>query len=328
MRKSKKIKKNTKNQKNTTTPPYTIYEYQDDTVRIYQYDQMFPPRNAHETIDVIDIGLQPEDTLGMPDLIDQDDCSVSTSGDNSVQSSTNSTDDLPDLIPQRCEDDSNAEYDSEPEIDFDDDEVEMDIKVEYACIAKVMFVDDNNNYISLDVDAENAFESDELLVEESRPINYNQAVHDTTITNDQQIDHDTADNDLSTIPLRASSSNDSDSVKETATTVAIASTADLDSKSASRPNLLKPTSVPVTPIDNERILEWLGKQHPSLADSFAMDFKITNNKPSNRQLKAAPTPSRMSSSHVAVDQTINVDMIAALSNVRQKKYQCFTSKID
>jgi hypothetical protein len=108
--KNQKNKKNTKIHKNYTRAPYFICSYEDDIVHFYRSDLIFPPRHAHEGIDVVDIGLQPEDQPDLPDLINKDECSVSTTENDSNQSSD---EDLPSLVNQQDNDESTAQYESD-----------------------------------------------------------------------------------------------------------------------------------------------------------------------------------------------------------------------
>jgi hypothetical protein len=110
-------------EKCVTTSPYIIHEYSDDTIQVLRTNNLFPPRRNHEIIDVIDIGPQPK-ACECPDLINQDECSVSTNGDESLHSSCN---DLPSLTNQQ-DDNSTAELESDEESNGYETEEELHIE--------------------------------------------------------------------------------------------------------------------------------------------------------------------------------------------------------
>jgi hypothetical protein len=212
----------------------------------------------HEIIDVIDIGPQPI-ASECPDLINQDECSVSTNGDESSHSSYN---DLPSLTNQQ-DDNSTAELESDEESNGYETEEEEELHVERAHAAKVTFIDDNNNYATLD----NGDEDDDVP---------SVAAAATSIPLPTIVLSDPDGIDISAIQVGKSNNKDE------------AATIDLDIEpSATQPlqnivvNNMKPdvneqkTLAPKVPIPadsklpNETILDWLERQNLVLADSFA-----------------------------------------------------------
>jgi hypothetical protein len=86
--------------------PYAIYEYADDTIQLPRSNSWISPRQNSEIIDVIDIGPQ-DDDFDLPDLINQSERPASINGN--IQDD-DTDDDMPDLVPQRHDNDSSFEH--------------------------------------------------------------------------------------------------------------------------------------------------------------------------------------------------------------------------
>ena len=134
--------------------------------------------------------------------------------------------------------------------------------VELAHAAKVTFFDDNNMYVTLDTD-----EDDEIYqVPNANPVENPMPISNVIIS-------DTNGIDISTIRVEKSSS--ADSIPETAEAL----------KPPALPigekvNLSQKIPIPVDArVPNDAILDWLEKQNPGLADSFAQEFNVSTNRP-------------------------------------------------
>jgi hypothetical protein len=266
--------KQIKNQKNYATTPYIIYEYQDDTIQVSQSQDLFPPLRNVEIIDVIDIDHQPP--IDMPDLINQDECSVSTDGAEPVCYQHDQEDDLPDFISQRPDDDSSAEYESEDAFSDTDDHNE-DLILESAFGAQVTFIDDNNNMVTIGEEMNDH--------------------HKTNLASDAL-----SRIELSNIATKNSHSETSDD-ETSLGPIGQPSVPDLlqeeDRKPAALPlwpmdNPVERMSVSLPPkipnntnnLANDDIMKWLERQNPRLADSFANNFKLYTTKPTRLHPKS------------------------------------------
>lgn len=170
-------------------------------------------------------------------------------------------DDMPDLSFDH--EDSTEGYESGCDSNFFDD-------VEQAFIGKAVFFDDNNSIISLT--------GDDLLHEEEQ---YEEVPMNTIPL---------LSADISTIAIKNSVSEASEEIE------AASSKTDMDDdrKTAAKnsqyggtqPVVLQPEGnvekklAPKLPmssnnLSNEKIVRWLGKQHPLLADSFAQEFNLS-----------------------------------------------------
>jgi len=136
------------------------------------------------------------------------------------------------------------------------------LHVELAHAAKVTFFDDNNMYVTLDTD-----EDDEIYqVPNANPVEKPMPISNVIIS-------DTNGIDISTIRVEKSSS--ADSIPETAEAL----------KPPALPigekvNLSQKIPIPVDArVPNDAILDWLEKQNPGLADSFAQEFNVSTNRP-------------------------------------------------
>jgi len=240
--KNLKSRKITKNHKNYTSAPYFICSYDDDTVHFYRLNQPFMSRHMKNLYDMVDIGPQPDDRSSLPDLINKGECSISTAGDdNSTQRSGS---DPPSLVNQGDDDDSTAQYDAEDACSIHDEN--DDIHLEHACAAKVTFVDDNNNFVSLDTGDDESIDS------------ANSAL-DNIIISDQE------GNEISHIPVANSASEDNNEMIE-------------DSKPSAKS--LQPEGKLDRVEDKKSDNRLDVKQNPILADSFAQEFHLSTNRSS------------------------------------------------
>jgi len=186
--------------------------------------------------------------------------------------------DLPELIAQDEISQSTAGYDSEDAFSLSDDENEYTI-LESAFGAQVTFIDDNNNVVTLggEIDDERILigqeedprESDGFIGSEVSNIairNSNSEMSeddellqgDDVISNNnkQELDEDIKPAALSLQPEGKSN----------------------DSMTSKLPLPLPPKIPPnMKNVSNEEILDWLEKQYPDLADSFAQEFHLSTN---------------------------------------------------
>lgn len=146
------------------------------------------------------------------------------------------------------DDDSTADFDSESAFDLDDDDKSVDLA--FAGNAKVTFIDDNHNFVSMYDESESTMN---LNGDEDGDISI-VAANDILNTRFTTSNSDMEGNDFN---------DDGEDSKPPALS----------------PSLLKPKTIVSTPITNVQVLSWLEKQHPSLADSFIADFNISSNKP-------------------------------------------------
>jgi hypothetical protein len=183
-------------------------------------------------------------------------------------------------------------------------ETEEELHVERAHAAKVTFIDDNNNYVTLD----NGDEYDHVP----------SVAAATSIPLPTIVLSDPDGVDISAIPVGKSNSEDE------------AATIDLDIKpSATKPlqnvvmNNMKPdgkeqtTLAPKLPIPAdsklpyETILDWLERQNPVMADSFAQEFNLPTNQ--TTRIFWTPKPVQLEhcfkSRHSPHPTSLNSDMV-------------------
>jgi hypothetical protein len=207
----------------------------------------------------------------VPDLVDQDTASQSTAGYDS-DTANNDDDDVPDLIDQSV---STAHYDSESAFSLSDEENE-DIILKCAFGAQVTFVDDNNNVVTLgdDVDGEqdtyHGAELSNIAIRNSNS-DMSEDEREQLVTSDvvKQVIMDD-DTKLAALPLKPEGILNRTENASSAPTI------------SNKSNVILAPKVPLSnqsKLSNEAILDWLEKQNPVLADSFAQEFCLSTNQP-------------------------------------------------
>jgi hypothetical protein len=290
--KNLKSRKITKNHKNYTSAPYFICSYDDDTVHFYRLNQPFMSRHMKNLYDMVDIGPQPDDRSSLPDLINKGECSISTAGDdNSTQRSGS---DPPSLVNQGDDDDSTAQYDAEDACSIHDEN--DDIHLEHACAAKVTFVDDNNNFVSLDTGDDESIDSansalDNIIIsdQEGNEISHIPVANSASEDNNEMIE----DSKPSAKSLQPEGKLDRVEDKKSDNRLDVKPEVNLAPKifatSNPTPAKLDKSQVHLAPkipttnqpkLSNEANLDWLEKQNPILADSFAQEFHLSTNRSS------------------------------------------------
>jgi len=295
--KQEKIYKNEKNKKtpkNYANSPYIIYDYPDDTIQVLWSDTMFLSGRHVEEFDVIDIGPQPDHD--MPELVNQSECNRLIDRADNTEHSVDS-ENLPPLLPQD-DDESSAGFDSEGAFSDSDDETD-DVLLESAFGAQVTFIDDNNNVVTIGEEM-----SDH---------------HETTIA-----PYDLSRIELPNIATKHSHSETSeDETSSGPLEQPIPELIHGDVKKSAAIDL--PPKIPINSnnVANEDILQWLEKQNPQLADSFANEFRISTTQPTRLFPKAkviaqgpTPTPEPVTTNATTTTMTIN-----SLIDKLTKQYQ-------
>jgi hypothetical protein len=205
---------------------------------------------------VVDICPQPEPE--MPGLVNQDECSVSSDGGDSVNRLVGSDGPLPVLIPQHDDDVSSAGCDSATASSNSDNEFD-DIVLESAFGAQITFIDDNNNVVTV---------GDEIS-----------EYHEANLAADA-LSHI----ELSNIAIKHSNSKASDDD----TPIGCPNIPDPIKEEDRKPAALSLNSGTLLPpkipnnkmnVSNEEVLQWLEHHNPFLADSSAQEFKVYTTKP-------------------------------------------------
>jgi len=172
---------------------------------------------------------------------------------------------IPDLSdPNDTDSVSTAEEDSEGTFDIDESDDNFS-RMEWAFGAQVTFVDDNNNIVTMGMDGDDNTKrsvEEEFIGKDLSQIVLQNSNSDISHENDQKPAAYETTRVPPTLPLQSEGSMSRNRNASTAN----ATTSNLAPK-------VPPSTHPG--VSNEMILDWLEKQNPSLADSFAQEFQLT-----------------------------------------------------